>query len=218
MRNSIQKGYPSGIPFLFTEHEEEYKMKRTKRLDRILKYEAHRVKVYEDVLEFPDGQIRHYDYVKNRDGAAILLVDEEERALLVRQYRNVEDDFTLEIPAGVTDPEDATPEVTAIREAKEETGFYPTKVFRVGRVLNAAGLFDEHTTIFLGKDLKQEKLDADPEETIEVVRIPVEEAVSMIYDGRIIDGKTIIALLAWVDVNRDLNKGGKMDAKKQKNF
>ena len=64
-------------------------MKKTKRLDRILKYEAHRVKVYEDVLELPDGTIRHYDYVKNRDGAAILLVDDEERVLLVRQYRNV---------------------------------------------------------------------------------------------------------------------------------
>ena len=175
-------------------------MKKTKRLDRILKYEAHRVKVYEDVLEFPDGTVRHYDYVKNRDGAAILLVDEEEKVLLVRQYRNVEDDFTLEIPAGVMDPEDATPEVTAVREAKEETGFYPQKVFPVGRVLNAAGLFDEHTSIFLGTGLVEEKLEADPEESIEVVRVPFREAVQMIYDGAIIDGKTIIALLAFQDV------------------
>ena len=175
-------------------------MKKVKRLERILKYEAHRVKVYEDVLEFPDGTVRHYDYVKNRDGAAILLVDEEENVLLVRQYRNVEDDHTLEIPAGVMDPEDSTPEVTAIREAKEETGFYPKKVFRVGRVLNAAGLFDEHTSIFLGTELEQEKLEEDPEESIEVVKIPFRDAVQMIYDGSIIDGKTIIALLAFQDV------------------
>ncbi len=175
-------------------------MEKTKRLDRILKYEAHRVKVYEDVLKLPNGKIQHYDYVKNRDGAAILLVDEEECVLLVRQYRNVEDDFTLEIPAGVTDPEDATPEATAIREAKEETGFYPGKTVQVGRVLNAAGLFDEHTSIFLGTDLKEEKLEADPEESIEVLRIPLEEAVRMIYSGQIIDGKTIIALLAYKDL------------------
>ena len=175
-------------------------MKKTKLLDRILKYEAHRVKVYEDILELPDGRIQHYDYVKNRDGAAILLVDGEERVLLVRQYRNVEDDFTLEIPAGVMDPEDATPEVTAVREAKEETGYYPKRIFSVGRVLNAAGLFDEHTSVFLGKELEAEKLEADPEESIEVHRIPFAEALQMIYDGRIIDGKTIIALLAYQDV------------------
>ena len=175
-------------------------MKKTKRLDRILKYEAHRVKVYEDVLELPDGTIRHYDYVKNRDGAAILLVDAEEQVILVRQYRNVEDDFTLEIPAGVSDPEDAGPEVTAVREAKEETGFYPKKVFRVSRVLNAAGLFDEHTTVFIGKDLAREKLEADPEESIELIRMPFDEALQAVYDGKIIDGKTIIALLAYQDV------------------
>jgi len=175
-------------------------MKKTVRLDRILKYEAHRVKVYQDVLELPDGTIQHYDYVKNRDGAAILLVDDEENVLLVRQYRNVEDDFTLEIPAGTSDPEDTTAEVTAVREAKEETGYFPRKVFRVSRVLNAAGLFDEHTTVFLGKDLAKEKLDADPEESIEVLRIPFEEALQAIYDGKIIDGKTIIALLAYQDV------------------
>jgi len=180
-------------------------MKKTKRLDRILKYEAHRVKVYEDVLELPDGTIRHYDYVKNRDGAAILLVDEEERVLLVRQYRNVEDDFVLEIPAGVTDPGDLTPEATAVREAKEETGFYPKKIYPVTRVLNTAGLFDEHTSIFLGSDLVEEKLEADPDESIELLRIPFSEAVEMIYKGEIIDGKTIIALLAYQDVkNRKL--------------
>ena len=175
-------------------------MKETKRLDRILKYEAHRVKVYEDVIELPDGQIRHYDYVKNRDGAAMLLVDDEERVLLVRQYRNVEDAYTLEIPAGVMDPEDRTPEVTAVREAKEETGFYPRSVYPVARVLNAAGLFDEHTSIFLGKDLAEEKLEEDPDESIEVLRIPVSEALEMVYDGRIIDGKTIIAILSYMDV------------------
>ena len=177
-------------------------MKKTKRLDRILKYEAHRVKVYEDVLELPDGTIRHYDYVKNRDGAAILLVDDEERVLLVRQYRNVEDDFMLEIPAGVADPGDPTPEATALREAREETGFYPKKIYPVTRVLNTAGLFDEHTSIFLGSDLAEEKLEADPDESIEVLRIPFNEAVDMIYKGGITDGKTIIALLAYQDVKK----------------
>ena len=180
-------------------------MKKTKRLERILKYEAHRVKVYEDVLEFPDGTVQHYDYVKNRDGAAILLLDEEENVILVRQYRNVEDELTLEIPAGVCDPEDQTEEQTALREAMEETGFCPQRVFRVGRILNSAGLFDEHTTVFIGKDLMLRKLEEDPDENIEIVKIPFEEAVQYIYEGKIIDGKTIIALLSYRDVkNRKL--------------
>ena len=81
-------------------------MKETRRIDRVLKYEAHRVKVYEDILEQSDGTVLYYDYVKNRDGAGMLLVDEEERVILVRQYRNVEDKVLLEIPAGISEAED----------------------------------------------------------------------------------------------------------------
>ena len=51
--------------------------KRIKKIDRTLKYEGHRVKVYEDTMLTPDGEKLYYDYVENRNGAAVLLVDAE---------------------------------------------------------------------------------------------------------------------------------------------
>ncbi len=175
-------------------------MKETKRLERILKYEAHRVKVYEDVLEQSDGTILHYDYVKNRDGAAILLVDEEEQVILVRQYRNVEDKVLLEIPAGISEAEDESTEVTALREAEEETGLIPEKTKLIGNVINAVGLFDEHTAVYVGRKLRKGTRNLDPEESIELVRIPFSKALDMIYSGEIYDGKTVIALLGYQDM------------------
>ncbi len=175
-------------------------MKETRRIDRVLKYEAHRVKVYEDILEQSDGTILHYDYVKNRDGAAILLVDDDEQVILLKQYRNVEDKILLEIPAGISEPEDETTEVTALREAEEETGLIPEKRYKIGNMINAVGLFDEHTAIYVGKDLKKGVRHLDPEEAIEMVRIPFTEALDMIYRGEIYDGKTVIALLGYQDL------------------
>ena len=175
-------------------------MKETKRIDRILKYEAHRVRVYEDVLEQSDGTVLHYDYVKNRDGAAVLLVDEEDTVIFVRQYRNVEDKVLLEIPAGISEPDDPDTEVTALREAEEETGLIPRKLKKIGNIINAVGLFDEHTAVYVGKDLQPGKKHLDPEESIDLVRIPFSEALDMIYRGEIYDGKTVIALLGYQDM------------------
>ena len=175
-------------------------MKETRRLERVLKYEAHRVKVYEDILEQSDGTVLHYDYVKNRDGAAILLVDDEEQLILVKQYRNVEDRVLLEIPAGILEPDDESTEITAVREAEEETGLIPEKRYKIGNMINAVGLFDEHTAVYVGKELKKGARHLDPEESIDLVRIPFTEALDMIYRGEIYDGKTVIALLGYQDL------------------
>ena len=175
-------------------------MKETKRIDRILKYEAHRVKVYEDILLQSDGTILHYDYVKNRDGAAVLLVDENEDVIFVKQYRSVEDKVLLEIPAGVSEPEDPSTEVTALREAEEETGLIPGKMKLIGNITNAVGLFDEHTAVYVGKDLKKGVRNLDPEEAIDLVKMPFSEALSKVYSGEIYDGKTVISILGYQDL------------------
>ncbi|MBR6171664.1 MAG: NUDIX hydrolase [Eubacterium sp.] len=177
-------------------------MKETRRIDRVLKYEAHRVKVYEDILEQSDGTVLYYDYVKNRDGAGMLLVDEEERVILVRQYRNVEDKVLLEIPAGISEAEDKDTSVTALREAEEETGLIPERIKLIGNIINAVGLFDEHTAIYVGKDLRRGTRHLDPGESIDLVRLPFTDALDMIYRGEIYDGKTVIALLGYRDLKQ----------------
>ena len=184
--------------------------------NRELKYKAHRVKVYEDTLVSPDGQELYYDFVENKNGSGVLLVDADEKLIFVRQYRNCIRDYDIEIPAGcaeVTDFETTdivdskdrrffeTPDSPfykcAIREAEEETGLIPEKMYFINYIIAAVGLFSERTAVYIGTDLKEGHIERDADEYIDIIRLSYDEAVEYIRDGRINDSKTIIAILAY---------------------
>ena len=74
--------------------------------ERNLKYKAHRVRVYEDELVKPSGETVYYDFVENRNGSGVLLVDEEGKLIFVKQYRNSINGDDIEIPAGCAETED----------------------------------------------------------------------------------------------------------------
>lgn len=172
-----------------------------KRIKRELKYEAHRVKVYEDEYERPDKVHVHYDYVENRNGAGVLLVDDEGMLILVKQYRITLDRCDIEIAAGCYEDDESEnlekAKVAALREAEEETGFIPTKLELVNNIIAAVGLFSERTAIFIGTDLKEGKIKRDPDEFIDLVKLSLDEALNMIKTGEICDSKTIIAILFY---------------------
>lgn len=174
-----------------------------------LAYDAHIIAVYKDTLETPDGRIVEYDYIKHKTGggAGILLVDEEEFIYLIRQYRNSMDAISYEIPAGAYSEPEESGELCAIREGEEESGFIPQTVYHIANVISSIGTFDEHTDIYIGTDLKRGKRNLDPNEFIELVRMPVTQALQMIYKGEIPDSKTIIAILGYLDLkNRGIIK------------
>jgi ADP-ribose pyrophosphatase len=172
---------------------------RFKRIKQELAYDSKVVAVYKDYLETPDGDTVIYDYVKHKagGGAGILLVDDEENIYLVKQYRNTIDDINLEIPAGVYNNPEETGEQCALREGEEETGFIADEIHHVSKVMSSIGAYDESTDIFIGRKLRKGKSHPDSLEFIQVVRIPIDEAVEKIYSGEIIDSKTIIAILAY---------------------
>ena len=149
-----------------------------KRKSLELLYDAKIVALYKDVLETPDGGEVVYDLIKHKSGggAGILLVDEEEYTYLVRQYRNSLDAVDLEIPAG-------------------GYSFHGD----VSNMISSVGTFDEKTDVYIGRNLKKGKRHLDPTEFIEIVRVPMEEAREMIYSGKIVDSKTIVAILAYYD-------------------
>ena len=148
-------------------------MNSYKLLNRELKYKAHRVKVFEDTLERPDGEKVYYDFVENRNGSGVLLVDNEGKLLFVKQYRNSIDDFDIEIPAGCAEIDDFESGFKfensrqsfessdnpffkcALREAEEETGLIPKKLTFVNYIIAAAGLFSERTAVYIGTDLTE---------------------------------------------------------------
>ena len=174
-----------------------------KHLNRELKYKGHRVEVYEDEIEADNGKILHYDFVHNRNGAGILLVDDrggKEELIFVRQYRNVLDKYDIEIPAGCQNYPEEDFMTCALREAEEETGLIPEKIVYLTKIIAAVGIFDEQTAIYIGRDLKQGSVNRDEDEFIDIIRMTLDEAVSAIYNNQIIDSKTIISIFAYKDM------------------
>ena len=191
-----------------------------KLINRELKYKAHRVKVYEDTILSPEGEEFHYDYVENRNGSGVLLVDEDGKLIFVKQYRNILDDYDIEIPAGCVEPGDFQVDKPfddnkresfensdspffkcAVREAEEETGYIPDKLTFINYIIAAVGLFSERTAVYIGTDLKKGNIHRDHDEFIDIIRLTPEEALQYIHEGKINDSKTIIAILAYQNRN-----------------
>ncbi len=169
------------------------------RIKREKTYESVLVEAYKDHLQTPDGNVVVYDFLhhKTNGGAGVLLVDAEENTYLVKLYRNSIDRANLEIPAGAYSKPGESGEVCAIREAEEETGLIPQKLVHISNMVSSIGTYDERTDVFIGTDLKTGSRHLDPSEYIDVVKMPVSEAFSLVKDGTIIDSKTVVALYAY---------------------
>lgn len=135
-----------------------------------------------------------YQVVRHPGGAAVLALHDDGCVTLIRQLRPAVGDFLLEIPAGrLAKGED--PRLCAARELMEETGLVAENVISLGVVHPSPGVFDEVVHLYLATGLCQG--DAAPEayEEISCQKVHLAEALAMAADGRITDGKTIVALL-----------------------
>lgn len=167
-----------------------------------LLYDSKIVALYKDYLKTPKGNVVEYDLIKHKSGggAGALVVDDMEYTYLVKQYRNSLDKVNIEIPAGGYSFPGENGLHCAIREVEEEIGFVPQNMYHVTNIISSVGTFDEMTDVYIGTNLVEGKRKLDPDEYIEIIYIPVEEAINMIYSGEIIDSKTVVALLAYKDM------------------
>lgn len=123
-------------------------------------------------------------------------IDEEGNIILVRQYRNAADDYVLEIPAGGLEiGED--PKLCASRELEEETGYRANQVDFLFKFYSSIGITDEIISIYVARDLVKTQQNLDEDEYVTIERYKLEELIDMIYNGELMDNKTISALLAY---------------------
>lgn len=151
---------------------------------------------YQDTLQMPDGKPAKREYFYKHDASAIVPITPEGRVLLVRQYRHPLRDFVLEIPAGVIETGE-DPLVCATRELEEETGFRCQNLKFISKFYTSVGISTEAIYLYLAESLEPGIQHLDPDEFLTVEPYPIEEAVQMVFDGRITDGKTIAGLLAY---------------------
>jgi 8-oxo-dGTP pyrophosphatase MutT (NUDIX family) len=151
-------------------------------------------------FEAPDGELFERDVIRSPGAVGVVPLLYENgvaTVVFVRQYRGPLDRYVLEVPAGMRDIADEPPEVTAERELIEEAGLSPGRLEYLTHFYTSAGMTDSVLHIYLATDLVPVERDLHgPEEThMDVVRIPLAEAVDMVVRGEIHDAKSVIGLL-----------------------
>jgi ADP-ribose pyrophosphatase len=166
------------------------------RLKRELQCEGAITKYYKDTVLLPDGKTAVWDFVGHNGAAAAVAVLDDGRLLMVRQYRNALDRYTLEIPAGGLNPNEPTVEAAA-RELEEETGYVCGNIEKLITIRTTVAFCNEKIDIYLARNLTKTKQHLDEDEYVNVEPHSIEELEDMIYSGTIEDSKTIAAILAY---------------------
>lgn len=158
-----------------------------------------------DTVARADGSTASREIVGHPGAVAVLALDDEDRVLLVRQWRAPADRAMLEIPAGTLDIDDAgateRPEDAAPRELEEETGFRAATWLLLASFWTAPGFATELMHLYLATGLSPahvDRLGPDEDERLHLVRIPWREAVTLATTGAIVDAKSILGLL-WLE-------------------
>ncbi len=172
--------------------EEKVFIEKTIESERI--YEGAILNLRRDKVTVKNGGTSYREVVEHRGGAVAAAITDDRQIVLVRQYRKPVDRVVLEAPAGKIDPGE-DPRDTVIRELKEETGYRAGKVEHMTDMWPSVGYTEEKLYIYLARELTEGEPCPDENEAIQVVKIDLDEAVKMVKDGEISDGKTIIAIL-----------------------
>jgi ADP-ribose pyrophosphatase len=151
-------------------------------------------KVKRDTLKTPDGRETKLEIVEHGGSVVLLPVDADGNLLFVRQYRAAVGKDLLELPAGTREGDEPFEECAA-REIREETGMEAGKLQKLGEFYLVPGYSTELMAAFLATNLKENPLDPDDDEFLDVERIPLKKAMEMAEHGGIQDGKTLAALL-----------------------
>jgi ADP-ribose pyrophosphatase len=152
------------------------------------------VNLYVDTVQLPDGNRAMREIIKHPGAVAMVPLLASGQVVLVRQFRGAADRVLLEIPAGTLEPGE-DPLAAAGRELQEEAGYRPGKLERLGGEYTAPGYTSEFIHLFLATELEPSRLAQDADEFLEVVTLPLDEALRQVENGEIQDGKTIIGLL-----------------------
>ena len=136
------------------------------------------------------------EIIEHRGAAAMLAIDKDNKVILVKQHRFPRGNI-LEIPAGTLDKGEK-PKQCAFRELQEETGYKARKMIPLITYYPSVGYNTEAIHCYVASGLSQPgDLELDEDEIISVVKIPLKKLIKMILSGKIIDSKTICAVLTY---------------------
>ncbi|MEU3827330.1 NUDIX domain-containing protein [Streptomyces sp. SID486] len=163
---------------------------------------GNKTSVRTDDVVMPDGSVARRDYQVHPGSVAVLALDEEDRVLLINQYRHPVRHKLWEIPAGLLDVPGENPLHAAQRELYEEAHVKAGDWRVLTDVYTTPGGCDEAVRIFLARDLSEaegERFAAEHEETdMEHARVPVDDLVRRILAGDVHNNCLVVGVLSLV--------------------
>lgn len=154
----------------------------------------------QDQVELPEGKGRaQRDLIFHNGAVCVLAVTSTNKIVLVKQYRKAIEKVSYEIPAGKLEiGENTDPEAAALRELEEETA-YSGKLRLLYDFYSAIGFCNERLRLYIASNLEkvENPRPQDEDETLELLEVSMDEALSLIQSGDICDAKTIMAIQYW---------------------
>jgi ADP-ribose diphosphatase len=148
-----------------------------------------------DTVTLPNGVTVDLEVVRHPGASAIVPLKADGTVVLIRQFRHAAGGFIYEIPAGKLSPGEESL-ACAARELEEEIGYRAGTFELLSSIFTAPGFTDEVIHIYKATGLTKGRQQLDRDEVLEVVEMPIPEAIGMIRTGAIRDAKTIVGLQA----------------------
>jgi ADP-ribose pyrophosphatase len=158
-----------------------------------LVYRGKIIDLFLEHVTLPNGAMAELEIVRHPGGAAVVVLDSENRVCLLRQYRHAAGGWLWELPAGKLEPGEP-PLTTAQRELQEEAGLHAARWEPLGKIISSPGVFTEVVHLFLARDLSRVPANAEVHEVFEVHWVPFDEVLVQARTGEIMDAKTLAGL------------------------
>ncbi|KRK98294.1 NUDIX family hydrolase [Secundilactobacillus odoratitofui DSM 19909 = JCM 15043] len=160
-------------------------------------YDGAIINVERQTVKLPNGETAHRDIVHHSGAVAVLAITDDQKMILVKQWRAPIAATTLEIPAGKLDERDQNdPAHAAMRELNEEIRLKTDHLTKLAGFYSSVGFSDEYMTLYLATDLTpvDRALPRDQGENLDIKAYSLDELKNMIAAGEIADAKTIMAV------------------------
>lgn len=165
-------------------------------MSRDILYRGKKIQLALDRRTLPDGTALEREVILHPGAVVMIPLLDPEHVCLVRNYRFSVEEWLLELPAGTLEPPEP-PEVTAVRELAEETGYRAARWRKLTEFYPSPGIMSERMYLYVAEGLTPGPQRLEAGEQIQTQIVAWKDAVAGVFDGRIQDAKTMVGVLLW---------------------
>lgn len=165
-------------------------------MSREILYRGKKIQLALDRRPLADGAVLEREVILHPGAVVIIPLLDAEHVCLVRNFRFSVEEWLLELPAGTLEPPEP-PDVTAVRELAEETGYRAAQWRKLTEFYPSPGIMSERMYLYVAEGLTPGPQRLEAGEEIKTEILSWKDAVAAIFDGRIRDAKTMVGVLLW---------------------